>query len=196
MEYRFGNGGRLFSSGSNRRSLYFFRSPVRKHSDDRSRAFVDSPIPSHYTATMRCPKCNVDLLPANRHGLPAKVCPTCNGIWLEYKELEELEDEAFDFSEHDKGTLIFSSASTNCKCPQCGENLRKFQYRLDDLELEYCPNQHGFWLDADEDTRVLQLMQEKESDLERKVQAEQKWGARLNRMRSGSFFTRIRDWLE
>jgi Zn-finger nucleic acid-binding protein len=66
-------------------------------------------------------------------------------------------------------------------------------YRFYDLEMEFCPNQHGYWLDHDEDTRVLELMKREEADLQRKLLAEEKWTATLRHMRSPSFFSKLRD---
>ncbi len=113
-------------------------------------------------------------------------------MWLEYQELEQLEDEVFDFGDDEKGTLIFSSTATTAKCPECNAPLRRFQYRLYDLELEFCENQHGYWLDEDEDTRVLELMRKEEKDFQRKLLAENKWAAILHRMRSPAFLSKVR----
>jgi Zn-finger nucleic acid-binding protein len=107
---------------------------------------------------MKCPKCGVDLLPTIRHKLKINYCQSCKGLWLEHDELEELEDEVFDFGDRWKGTLVFSSAATTHKCPECSALLQRFRYRFYDLYMEFCPNQHGYWLDDDEDTRVLELM--------------------------------------
>lgn len=114
-------------------------------------------------------------------------------MWLENQELEQLEDEVFDLGEHAKGTLIFSSTPTTHKCPECSANLKRFRYRAFDLEMEFCENQHGYWLDEDEDTRVIELMQREETDLERKLLAEDKWAATLKHMRSRSFLSKVRD---
>jgi Zn-finger nucleic acid-binding protein len=114
-------------------------------------------------------------------------------MWLESKELEQLEDEVFDFGEHAKGTLIFSSTPTTAKCPECSALLKRFKYRLYDLEMDFCENQHGYWLNDDEDTRVLEVMKKEETDLERKLLAEDKWAAILKHMRSGSFLSRVRE---
>ncbi len=59
--------------------------------------------------------------------------------------------------------------------------------------MEFCPNQHGYWLEDDEDTRVLELMKKEEAELARKLLAEDKWSALLHHMRSGSFFDRLKD---
>jgi Zn-finger nucleic acid-binding protein len=128
-----------------------------------------------------------------RHKLNVNLCPVCKGLWLEHDELQELEDEVFDFGDRWKGTLVFSSDATTDKCPECSALLQQFKYRFYDLEMEFCPNQHGYWLTADEDSRVLELMKKEEADLERKLLAEGKWAATLRHMRSGSFFSRLRD---
>lgn len=141
---------------------------------------------------MKCPRCNTELVPTDRHKLTVQACPTCKGMWLERKELEELEDEVFDFGEHAKGTLVPSSAPTDLKCPECAARLQRFQYRFYELEMQFCENQHGFWLEADEDTRVLELMKREEKDLERKLRAEDRWAATLRRMRSGTLLDKMR----
>ncbi|HEU0198479.1 MAG TPA: zf-TFIIB domain-containing protein [Nevskiaceae bacterium] len=143
--------------------------------------------------TMKCPKCNLDLVPQSRHKIDMNFCPSCKGMWLDAQELDELENEAFDLGEHDKGTLVFSSTPTTKKCPSCATPLQRFNYRDFDLEMEFCPNRHGYWLDADEDTRVLALMKKEEHDEKRDVRAEAQWGQMMRHMRSGSFLTKLKN---
>jgi Zn-finger nucleic acid-binding protein len=114
-------------------------------------------------------------------------------MWLEYQELEQLEDEVFDFGEHAKGTLVVSATPTNHPCPQCGAPLQQFRYRFYDLSMELCEHRHGYWLERDEDDRVLEVMKKEEGQLQRKLVAEDQWARLLKHMRSGSFFTRLRD---
>jgi Zn-finger nucleic acid-binding protein len=114
-------------------------------------------------------------------------------MWLSCQGLEQLEDEVFDFGDDEKGSLIFSSTATTRKCPQCDKLMRRFQYRLYDLEMDFCGDGHGYWLDEDEDKRVLELMKKEGVDLERKVLAEDKWASHLQRLRSGSFLDKVRD---
>jgi len=142
---------------------------------------------------MKCPKCHVDMEPTKRHKLQVNYCQSCKGMWFEQVELGELEDEVFDFGDSSKGTLFLSSTPTTDQCPECSERLQRFQYRFYDLEMELCPNQHGYWLEDDEDTRVLELMKKEESNLKRELLAEDKWAAALHHMRSGSFFGKMRD---
>ncbi len=144
-------------------------------------------------AQVKCPRCGVDLLAAIRHKIQVNYCQSCKGMWLEHDELEELEDEVFDFGDRWKGTLVFSSAATTDRCPECTALLQRFSYRFYELQMEFCPNQHGYWLDDDEDTRVLELMKREEADLQRKLLAEDKWAVTLRHMRSRSFFSKLRD---
>jgi Zn-finger nucleic acid-binding protein len=114
-------------------------------------------------------------------------------MWFDAQELNQLEDEAFDFGDDAKGTVVFTSTPTTDKCPQCSVSLSKFQYRFYDLEMEFCGNQHGYWLTADEDDRVLELMKKDEKDYERKVLAEDQWSRALKHMRSGTFFSKVKN---
>ncbi|MGH8256171.1 MAG: zf-TFIIB domain-containing protein [Steroidobacteraceae bacterium] len=141
---------------------------------------------------MKCPRCNVELVPTVRHKITVNYCHSCKGMWLERQELEQLEDEVFDFGEHAKGTLVVSPTPTALRCPECSAPLQRFRYRFYDLEMDLCANQHGYWLEDDEDTRVLELMKKEETEMTRKLRAEDKWAAALRHMRSGSFLDKLR----
>jgi rubrerythrin len=41
----------------------------------------------HY---MKCPKCGMDLQTIELHGVKIDQCPSCNGVWLDAGELEQL----------------------------------------------------------------------------------------------------------
>jgi Zn-finger nucleic acid-binding protein len=142
---------------------------------------------------MQCPRDKSTLVPAVRHQLPVNSCPSCKGMWLEHPELEQLEDEVFDFGDRWKGTLVFSSTATTDQCPECAAQLQRFKYRFYDLEMEFCPNEHGYWLEDDEDTRVLELMKREETDLQRKLLAEDKWARALKHMHSRTVLSKLRD---
>lgn len=142
---------------------------------------------------MKCPDCHAELALKKRDGVEMEVCPSCAGMWLTSQELAQLEDEVFDFGDDEKGSLMLGSSPTNRECPECGKAMRSFQYRLYDLEMDYCEDQHGFWLKAGEDKRVLELMKEEERNLGRKVLAEDRFAAHLRYLRSGSMMDRIRD---
>jgi Zn-finger nucleic acid-binding protein len=143
---------------------------------------------------MKCSTCNVELAPITRDGIQMEACPSCKGMWLTRQELEQLEDEVFDFGDDEKGSLMLGDEASTRTCPQCSKPMKSFGYRLYDLQLDFCEDGHGYWLDADEDQRVLELMKKEEVNLGRKVLAEERFASHLRYLRSGSFMDRIRDW--
>ncbi|MBI5822821.1 MAG: zf-TFIIB domain-containing protein [Chloroflexi bacterium] len=134
---------------------------------------------------MNCPKCNSDLVKKYYKGMiEVESCPNCRGMWLDSLELDQLEDTAFDNDSH-KGSLVHFQSKTHYPCPHCGDGLDEFQYRLYDLKLDYCSgNGHGFWLDAGEDERVMEIMRQRAGEIQRKFNAEAEWKQTLKNMHS------------
>ncbi|MBV9548259.1 MAG: zf-TFIIB domain-containing protein [Alphaproteobacteria bacterium] len=142
---------------------------------------------------MKCPACGAPLGQKTRDGVEMEVCDSCGGMWLTSQELAELEDEVFDFGDDEKGSLMLGSAPSSKKCPQCGKQLQSFKYRLYELNMEFCDEGHGFWLEAGEDKRVLELMKDEEKNLGRKVIAEDRFAAHMRYLRSGSLLDKVRE---
>jgi hypothetical protein len=134
---------------------------------------------------MNCPKCGAELVKKYYKGMiEVDSCPNCRGMWLDFNELDKLEDVVFDDDSH-KGSLMHFQSGTDRPCPQCGAMLDEFQYRLYDLRLDTCPEKdHGFWLDAGEDERVIELMRQRATDIRRKLDAESTWKQTLRDMHS------------
>ena len=44
---------------------------------------------------MKCPKCEVSLEKYKYEGIEIEKCPTCQGMWFDYQELDDLEDTEF-----------------------------------------------------------------------------------------------------
>ena len=134
---------------------------------------------------MKCPKCATQLVHKSYKGMmEVECCPNCRGMWLDFHELDQLEDMAFD-KDHLKGSLIHRETRTDLPCPHCGEALVEFQYRLYSLYLDFCPeNEHGFWLDAGEDERVLEIMRKRSAEMSRKLDVESEWRLTLRKMRA------------
>ncbi|HEY3887571.1 MAG TPA: zf-TFIIB domain-containing protein [Caulobacteraceae bacterium] len=142
---------------------------------------------------MKCPNDSADLVQAKRDGIDVESCPRCNGMWFSGQELNQLEDEAFRLGDEEKGSLVASPRATDRKCPQCGKPMQSFDYRFYDLELDFCEDGHGYWLDAGEDKRVLDLMKGEQARLKRTGRAEQTWAAHLQHLRSHSIIEKVRD---
>lgn len=116
--------------------------------------------------------------------LEVDSCPQCRGMWLDFDELDKLEDVIFD-EDAKKGSLIHFQKKTEYPCPHCESKLDEFQYRLYDLKLDAClENSHGFWLDAGEDERVAEIMERRLSEMQRKFTAENEWKQVLKNMHS------------
>jgi Zn-finger nucleic acid-binding protein len=43
---------------------------------------------------MKCPTCNIRLMPANRGPVAIDFCPSCWGIWLDRGELDAIVSQA------------------------------------------------------------------------------------------------------
>lgn len=140
---------------------------------------------------MICPRCSVDLAPEKYKGIEVDRCPQCQGMWLDYGELDQLEDTVLDKDEV-KGTMIWDVAQGELPCPKCREPMQHFNYRAYDLELDLCEQGHGTWLDAGEERRVLELMEQRIKDLNRKAKAEAEWDDFLRKLRSPSFFDKVK----
>jgi Zn-finger nucleic acid-binding protein len=140
---------------------------------------------------MKCPKCNIDLRPQKDRGVDVEACPQCKGMWLTPAELNEFEDTVFDEGDQEKGSLFVVTTPAGLKCPVCSAPLKRFNYRFYDLELDCCPA-HGFWLDAGEDARILELMKKEKTAVEREVGLENAWAKYMNKLRSPSSFERLK----
>lgn len=124
---------------------------------------------------MNCPKCAAALTKKYYKGMmEIDYCPNCRGMWLDFTELDQLEDMAFSEDQY-KGSLVHRECDVEYNCPVCAGPMREFQYRLYDLKLELCPQKHGFWLDAGEDERVIEIMRTQQTRIKRKFDAESDW---------------------
>jgi uncharacterized protein len=43
---------------------------------------------------LHCPKCGVELLTTDRHGVEIDYCPQCRGMWLDRRELDKIVERA------------------------------------------------------------------------------------------------------
>jgi Zn-finger nucleic acid-binding protein len=141
---------------------------------------------------MDCPRCKIELKPEDYQGIEVDRCPQCQGMWLDYGELDQLEDKVFDKDEL-KGTLVYGAFKSDLHCPKCGKIMTGFRYRANNLELDLCEEGHGTWLDGGEEKRVLELMAQRIKDLDRKGKAEAEWGDFLHKLRSRSFASKVKD---
>jgi len=140
---------------------------------------------------LKCPRDATELLTETYKDIEVDRCPQCNGRWLENDELGELEATAGDEDQR-RGTIEYAQHESTLLCPVCGKQMVAFNYRAYNLELDACEAEHGFWLDAGEEGRVRDIMQERVRDLERSATAEESWGRFLQKMRHPSMWEKMR----
>jgi Zn-finger nucleic acid-binding protein len=132
---------------------------------------------------MKCPRDDTTLLVETHHGIEVDRCPACNGRWLDFHELDHLESTVASTEEERRATIAFGEHKGDLKCPVCGQRMTAFNYRAYNLELDVCPQDHGYWLDAGEDGRVRDIIAERVRGLARSASAEAAWGGFLGRIR-------------
>ena len=123
---------------------------------------------------MLCPRDGTELVVETAHDIEVDHCAECNGRWLDHHELDELESVR-STAEERRATIEYAKRESELDCPVCGNRMIAFNYRAYDLELDTCEQEHGFWLDAGEDGRVHDIIDERVRGLERSVTAEQAW---------------------
>jgi Zn-finger nucleic acid-binding protein len=132
---------------------------------------------------LTCPRDASALTMKREYGIEVDRCPACRGAWYDAAELALLEATAAPDEAQRRGTIEFALRQSALPCPVCGATMRAFNYRAYNLELDACPHEHSFWLDAGEADRVRAVMRERVRGLARSAQAEAAWA---KRKRSGS----------
>ena len=143
---------------------------------------------------MNCPLCQDPLVSKPYENITTLACPRGEGMWLTPQELDRLEDSVFERDEV-KGSLALTFRPSERLCPQCGQGLKKFNYRFYDLELELCEQGHGFWLDQGEEIRVLECMKDDVMREARAMDVQKNWGKYLSHLQSKTLWSKLRDWL-
>ena len=132
---------------------------------------------------MLCPRCKVELQVEHYQGIEVDHCASCNGRWLDHHELDHLEATVASEAER-RATIVYSPRKSGLACPKCGKRMMAFNYRAYNLELDACDD-HGFWLDAGEEARVREVIEERVRGLARASSAEAAWGGFLSRLKGG-----------
>jgi Zn-finger nucleic acid-binding protein len=134
---------------------------------------------------MECPRDGRELMVEHTHGIEVDHCPACNGRWLDHHELDHLEATTGATEAERRATIEFGEKSSELDCPVCGKRMKAFNYRAYDLELDTCPEEHGYWLDAGEEGRVRDIINDRVRGLERSASAEAAWGGFLRGLKGG-----------
>ncbi|KKP87225.1 MAG: hypothetical protein UR89_C0004G0014 [Candidatus Roizmanbacteria bacterium GW2011_GWA2_35_8] len=143
---------------------------------------------------MKCPNCDGKLELNKYQGIEVEQCQKCKGMWFESHEVDLLEDTVFDQDEF-KGTMITNVKESEKNCPKCEQKMKRFNYRFEDLELDFCANGDGYWLDKNEENRIEEIISQEKEDLDRKFKVEEKWGNALKGLQSPTLISKIKSIL-
>ncbi len=145
---------------------------------------------------MNCPRCKTPLAVENHKKIEVDHCKTCNGRWLDHHELDLLEATAAKDEDQRRAMIEYAKRSSDLNCPTCGKQMYAFNYRAYDLELDSCEDDHGFWLDAGEEGKVRDVMEERVRGLSRAASAEEAWGNFLQGTGGKSVLGKIRGFFK
>ena len=132
---------------------------------------------------MNCPRCNLLLQVEHHDGIEVDHCPNCNGRWLDHHELDQLEATVPSTEAERRATIQYARRASELTCPVCSLPMTAFNYRAYNLEIDSCKDEHGFWLDAGEDGKVKDIIEERIRGLARAASAEAAWGGFLKGLR-------------
>lgn len=114
---------------------------------------------------MNCPCCNAGLRSKMIKDVEVHECDECKGMWFEDDELRRAKDSTdedlnwvdFEIWKHkDK----VKARSRNLKCPQCNRSLVAVDYGDAAIEIDYCPQCRGTWLDKGEFKKITEALTE------------------------------------
>ncbi len=139
---------------------------------------------------LKCPHDAAELEKSEEHGVAYEACPQCHGGWFDLAEMEALEATAAS-GEALEGTLEFEDHPESLLCPSCGKPMQGFDFRGQDLQLDACESEHGFWLDAGEAEKLRELMRQRMQDVKRSERADDAWKSEHERGFTPTLIQRI-----
>ncbi|MCR4881275.1 MAG: zf-TFIIB domain-containing protein [bacterium] len=103
---------------------------------------------------MKCPVCNVEMKLVNYKGVEVDFCEKCKGVWFDLKEIDQLSDGVKEFNivepRLENMKLVKGINESVRECPRCGKEMDKVTMNSKPPIFDYCPNDCGYWFDADE----------------------------------------------
>lgn len=109
---------------------------------------------------MDCPKCEESMNVRNIKKVEINECSKCNGIWFDQDELRRAKDQTepdlnwMDFEIWKQADHFIFSAKA-LKCPKCQIDMVAIDYGDTGVEIDYCPQCQGTWLDEGEFEKII-----------------------------------------
>jgi Zn-finger nucleic acid-binding protein len=104
-------------------------------------------------ATIKCPRCNVDLFSGRAPDVTMHACGRCGGVWLDNENTGVALKQGLSAHAKDLLAKVATNATTDVDksapiaCPVCANALMRVN--KDNIEVDIC-GQHGTWFDRTE----------------------------------------------
>ena len=113
---------------------------------------------------MDCPRCDGSMDVKKIENVEIDECPKCKGIWFDPDELRNAKDQTdpdlnwmdFEIWKHEDR---FKFGKNPIKCPKCNAEMAAIQYDKTAVEIDYCTQCQGAWLDEDEFEKIYRQLQ-------------------------------------
>ncbi|KAA3620378.1 MAG: hypothetical protein DWQ05_00095 [Calditrichaeota bacterium] len=114
---------------------------------------------------MDCPVCKIELNKKSIKGIEVDECEKCEGIWCDNDELKQVKDKTdsdlnwmdFDIWKHPER---FKAKSAKNHCPNCKQAMDVLDYDNTKIEIDYCKQCKGTWLDKNELENIIAALEE------------------------------------
>ena len=114
---------------------------------------------------MHCPNCKINLRETEIKGITIRECKKCEGLWLNEEQLRNLKDAIdsdlnwmdFEILKHPEK---FKATAVRSDCPSCQSPMDVLDYDETAVEIDYCRNCAGIWLEKQELERIIQSLEQ------------------------------------
>ncbi|TWT92076.1 TFIIB-type zinc ribbon-containing protein [Stieleria varia] len=131
---------------------------------------------------MKCPHDGTELTATKYEGdIEVDQCSQCSGMWLDWQELQRIEDaREKDYSAEIKQLpdvvgsayeMAFARSKPAIQCPKCGREMERREHGFcSQVLVDTCPTCRGTWLDGGE-IEALEVFFEKTTSEAEEVRA-------------------------
>jgi Zn-finger nucleic acid-binding protein len=112
---------------------------------------------------MQCPNDKTEMIRREVGGVQVEECPQCKGTWFEQTEFQKAKDSIepdaiwldFEIWKHEDQ---FKLDLRGIECPLDGAKLVALVYGETGVEVNYCTQCHGIWLDGGEFEKIVKAL--------------------------------------
>ncbi len=117
---------------------------------------------------MECPVClNCELGQETlKNGLKIDRCPSCHGTWLDRGEILRLTTNRRAALNH-VAQLAWGNDEADRDCPRCRKTMVQGHFDGSKVDLDYCTNCEGLWLDSSELRKTVRFLDSNQTEAEK-----------------------------